>query len=85
MHQNKQRPVTPFRYLGSKYYLLHKILPLIPPHNIYLEPFCGSATVFFVKDLAKINVLNDIDQNIVNFFRVLQDPEKTQRLRFNPL
>ena len=68
--------------------MLDIILPNIPPHEHYVEPFAGTASVFFAKPLAQLNTLNDIDENIVNFFRVLQDPEKTRallrRLRYTP-
>jgi DNA adenine methylase len=79
---------VPFPWLGSKATMLDIILPNIPEHEHYVEPFCGTAVVYLRKPLAKLNTLNDIDGNIVNFFRVLQDPEKTRvllrRLRYTP-
>jgi DNA adenine methylase len=80
--------MIPFPWLGSKVGMLDIILPNIPPHEHYIEPFAGAASVFFAKPLARLNTLNDIDENIVNFFRVLQDPEKSKallrRLRYTP-
>jgi DNA adenine methylase len=80
--------MIPFPWLGSKVGMLDVILPNIPPHKHYVEPFAGAASVFFAKPLARLNTLNDIDENIVTFFRVLQDPEKTRtllrRLRYTP-
>jgi DNA adenine methylase len=77
-----------FDWLGSKVNMLDIILPNIPPHDHYVEPFAGAATVFFAKPLARLNTLNDIDENIVNFFRVLQEPQKTKalmrRLKYTP-
>jgi DNA adenine methylase len=42
-------------------------------HNRYIEPFCGSAAVFFNKNPVKAEVLNDIDGNIVHFFKILRE------------
>jgi len=68
--------------------MLDVILPNIPPHEHYVEPFAGAATVFLAKPLARLNTINDRDENIVTFFRVLQDPQKTQallrRLKYTP-
>lgn len=50
-----------------------KILPLIPKHDIYVELFCGGASLFFRKEPSKTEVLNDTNSHIINFFRVLQD------------
>jgi DNA adenine methylase len=79
---------VPFNWLGSKATMLDIILPNIPEHNHYVEPFCGTAIVYLHKIPVKLNTLNDIDSNIVNFFRVLQDRDKTRellrRLRYTP-
>jgi len=68
-------------WYGGKYYLLKYILPLIPEHKIYVEVFGGAAHLLFAKPPATVNVYNDIDSNLVNFFRVLRDPEKAKRLQ----
>jgi len=52
------------------------LLKLIPPHNTYVEVFGGGATLLFAKTPSLIEVYNDIDNRVVNFFRVLQNPEK---------
>jgi DNA adenine methylase len=79
---------VPFGWLGSKATMLDIILPNIPEHRHYVEPFCGTAIVYLHKRPARINTLNDMDRNIVNFFRVLQDRDKTRellrRLRYTP-
>jgi len=68
--------------------MLDIILRNIPPHEHYAEPFAGAATVFLAKPLARLNTINDRDENIVSFFRVLQEPRKTQallrRLKYTP-
>lgn len=50
--------------------MLHHILPLIPAHQVYTEPFCGGAAVFFAKQPAKVEVINDHNDHLVNFYRV---------------
>ena len=59
--------------------MLKYILPLIPPHECYIEPFCGGAAVFFAKEPAKINIINDKNKEVVNFYRVLKTPRLRRR------
>jgi len=70
----------PFSYYGGKQRMASKIVPLIPKHTVYVEPFAGSAAVMFAKpwpDVTDNNhyceVLNDHSSDIINFFRVLRD------------
>lgn len=63
----------PLRYFGAKWQLADWIISQMPPHTLYCEPFCGGAAVFFRKPLAALNVLNDINGDVVNFFRVLRE------------
>ena len=56
--------------------MLNYIMPLIPEHGCYVEPFCGGATVFFAKKKSSVEVLNDTHDNLINFYRVLQDKVK---------
>lgn len=62
-----------FRYAGGKHHLIKKILPLIPPHKIYVEVFGGSAELLFRKPKSKIEVYNDIDGSLVNLFEVVRN------------
>lgn len=66
---------SPISWFGGKYYLAHKIIKLFPPHSIYVEPFGGAAHVLFAKEPSPVEVYNDIDSGLVNFFRVLRDPK----------
>lgn len=59
-------------YYGGKVKMAPAILPLIPDHRIYVEPFCGSAVIFWAKEAAEIEVLNDLDGDIINFYKVCQ-------------
>jgi len=56
--------------------MLNLLLKLLPRHRYYLEAFGGSATLLFAKKRAEFEVYNDIDSNLVNFFRVLRDKPK---------
>ena len=64
----------PLTYYGGKQKLASKIVNLIPDHKLYCEPYCGGAAVFFAKnkDVSQVEVLNDTNQEIINFFRVAQ-------------
>lgn len=63
---------TPISYYGGKQQLLQHILPLIPEHQIYVEPFFGGGAVFWAKEPVKCEVINDVNMNIVNFYEVLK-------------
>lgn len=64
--------VGPLSYVGGKNRLAQTIISLFPGHTTYVEPFAGGAQVFFHKQPSKVEVLNDLDGEIVNFFRVCQ-------------
>lgn len=68
----KRRLSTPISYYGGKQRLVPEILPLIPKHTQYVEPFCGGAAVFWAKEPSQHEVINDLDGRVVNFYRVLQ-------------
>jgi DNA adenine methylase len=65
---------SPLRYFGGKHYLASRIVSLLPRHRVYVEPFCGAAWVLFAKRPSPVETINDIDGEVVNFFRVLRDP-----------
>lgn len=70
----------PFSYYGGKQRIASKICQLLPPHAVYVEPFCGGAAVMFSKGIPPGNsdyyreVLNDTNKLVINFYLVLQDP-----------
>jgi len=70
---------APFPWVGSKYYLADKLLPLIPKHHTYVEVFGGAANLLLAKEPSPVEVYNDIDSGLVNFFRVIRDKDKFQR------
>lgn len=64
---------TPISYYGWKQMMLKDILPLIPQHNIYIEPYFGGWSVYRAKQPAKCEVINDVNMNVVNFYQVLKN------------
>lgn len=62
----------PLAYVGGKNRIAKQIIALLPKHTTYVEPFAGGAQVLFHKEPSKVEVLNDLDQDVVNFFRVCQ-------------
>lgn len=64
---------TLLNYPGAKWGMAKEIVSLMPPHRSYLEPFFGSGAVLFNKPQSAIETVNDIDGDIVNFFRVLRE------------
>jgi DNA adenine methylase len=63
---------TPISYYGGKQTLLRHILPLVPNHSTYTEAFAGGAALYFAKEPATVEVINDINQNLINFYHVLK-------------
>lgn len=61
------------KYPGAKNRLAPWICDHIPKHDVYLEPFAGSLAVLFNKQRCHIETVNDLDGEIVNFFKVLRD------------
>lgn len=64
--------IGPLAYIGGKQRLSRQIIEIFPKHLTYVEPFAGGAQVFFHKEPSKVEVLNDLYGEIVNFFRVCQ-------------
>lgn len=63
----------PFSYFGAKQHLALWCEAMLPAHRVYLEPFAGSAAVLLAKRRSPIEILNDIDGELVRFFRLLRD------------
>lgn len=61
----------PISYYGGKQGMLRHILPLIPSHELYTETFAGGAALLFAKKPVKINVINDLNGELINFYRII--------------
>lgn len=59
---------TPISYYGGKQTMLKHILPLIPSHSLYTEPFCGGAAVLFAKNPVEAEIINDLNMDLTNFY-----------------
>ncbi|MGI9951363.1 DNA adenine methylase [Moorellaceae bacterium AZ2] len=63
---------SPLKWVGGKSKICRKIASLMPPHDCYVEVFGGAGWVLFAKPPSSIEVFNDIDGELVNFFRVVK-------------
>lgn len=63
---------TPISYYGGKQTMLKHLLPLVPEHRIYTEAFGGGLALYFAKEPAELEIVNDLNGNLINFFRVLK-------------
>lgn len=71
-------PITTF---GGKGVIANRLIALFPSHEIYADIFGGGASMLLKKEPAPIEVYNDLDSDLVNFFRVLRDPEQYRALQ----
>jgi len=61
---------TPISYYGGKQTMLKHMLPLIPEHTLYTEAFAGGAALLFAKKPAEVEVINDLNGELINFYWV---------------
>lgn len=66
----KPKPLVP--WMGGKRRLAKHIIPLFPDHQCYVEPFAGAAALFFMKAPVDAEVLNDINGDLINLYRVVK-------------
>jgi DNA adenine methylase len=69
-HYPTAKPIVP--WIGGKRRLAKHILPWFEPHTCYVEPFAGAAAMLFAKSPSKVEVINDINSDLVNLYRVVQ-------------
>ncbi|KAA6337281.1 Modification methylase DpnIIA [termite gut metagenome] len=62
----------PLTWYGGKQRLSKHIISLIPEHQIYTESFFGGGSIFFNKEPAKCEIINDLNGNLINFYQVLK-------------
>ena len=75
MHNQNRKLRAPFPWFGGKggFKIKSAILELIPPHTRYVEPFGGGASILISKEPCEVEVYNDVNRGVVNFFRVISD------------
>ncbi len=78
LHRPLRSPVT---WFGGKGHLARHIVPLLPPHECYVEPCCGAGAVFWWKPRVPLETINDLAGDVVQFYRVLRDPAAFERFR----
>jgi len=71
--QRQRRRRIVFGWYGGKFSHLDWLLPLLPKCHHYCEPFSGSGAVLLNREPSPVETYNDIDGDVVNFFRVLRD------------
>ncbi|WP_302083014.1 DNA adenine methylase [Salinibaculum rarum] len=67
------KKLLPFRWYGGKHSSIDFITQHLPHRETYIEPFAGSATVLLNRKPSNVEVLNDIDNELIRFFRVLRE------------
>ena len=70
---------SPIRWFGGKGKFVKKLLPFVPECKTYVEPFSGGASLLFAKEPGKVEVYNDLDSGLINFYRTLRDPKKFKK------
>jgi len=63
---------TPITYYGGKQMMVKQLLKYIPVHRLYIEPFFGGGALFFSKPKSEVEVINDINGEVINFYRMVQ-------------
>jgi DNA adenine methylase len=71
------------RRLGNKKKIAKEIQKYFPPHKIYVEPFFGAGGMFFNKQKAKCNIVNDLDSDVFNLFNVVMNQKEELEKAFN--
>jgi DNA adenine methylase len=72
----EKKKLIPFGWYGGKFSHLDWLLPLLPDCHHYCEPFAGSGAVLLNRDPSPVETFNDIDGEVVNFFRVLREEKE---------
>ncbi|QDU29458.1 DNA adenine methylase [Anatilimnocola aggregata] len=80
MTSRTNKPLQPFRWVGSKMTMMPRIAKLFPPHERYVSLFGGSGADIVNKPRSKMEIYNDLDDDVVNVFATLRDDKTRKRL-----
>lgn len=64
---------TPITYWGGKQQLTARIIAKFPNHEVYDEPFFGGGAIFFAKRPSKVEFINDLNGELINFYRTIKN------------
>lgn len=64
-------PIIP--WIGGKRRLADRLIPQFPPHECYVEVFAGGAALYFMRPPAPVEVINDVNGELVNLYRVVKN------------
>jgi len=83
---NKRIKRPALRYYGGKWNLAPWIISHLPPHHSFIDLCGGGASVLLRKERSNLETYNDLDGNVVNFFRVLRDEPDAliQKIKLTP-
>ncbi len=71
----------PINRMGGKSRIRKRIINIFPEHTCYVEPFFGAGWVFFGKEKSEVEVINDVDKELINLFKMLKEhPEEVERV-----
>lgn len=79
--QKKNTMRSIIKYYGGKHYIAKYLLNVIPEHNLYIEPFFGGGNLFFSKPPSKMEIINDLSDNIYALYKVIADKDKLKELQ----
>lgn len=79
--QPARRPRKLIKWPGGKGRVVGRLVRLLPFHKVYVEPFGGSAALLFAKTPSPIEIYNDLDDELINLFRMVKDAESFEAFR----
>lgn len=71
---------SPLRWVGAKRRMVKWLLKMIPRHTTYVEVFGGVSWLLLSKKPSMLEIYNDVDDRLVNFYKVCREPEKVKQL-----
>lgn len=71
---------SPIKWVGGKRNIKKLLVSLLPEHYQYVEVFGGAGWVLLDKEQSKIEILNDINSDLINFYKVVKDKVKCNEL-----